>query len=328
MVSATDPRALRIGYVTCAENGLYGLRRLHALGYTIAVVVTITPATARRFEVSGYVDVSHWCAQYGIPVIVLEDYTLHPGVLAGRSVDLLLVNGWNRLLSADVIALAPLGGLGIHAGHPPIGLGRAPLVWNILRGRTDIEPYVFRLTERADDGAILSRRVVEITPYDSVGMLYQKVMLAGAELFVEALGAVTAGIPGQPQDPADAEAYPKRTPADGLIDFTRSDAEIHDFVRAQSRPYPGAFTHLGSRLWRIWRAVPFDRFAFRDQVRVPGRIVAALPEGIVVQTGGGPLWVIEAEEDDERVIPGPAERLEPLVGKRFQVRPETPKGVV
>jgi methionyl-tRNA formyltransferase len=326
MGSATDPLRLRIAYVTCAENGLFGLRRLRALGHTLAVVVTIGPATARRFEVSGYVDVTPWCRAEGIPVVVLDDYVLRTNDLAAHAFDVLVVNGWNRLLKPEVIALAPLGGLGIHAGHPPIGLGRAPLVWNILKGHTDIEPYVFRLTERADDGAILSRRVVEITKHDDVDMLYQKVMFAGVDLFVEAIARLAAGEPGEAQDPGDTEAYPKRTPADGLIDFARSEDEIHDFIRAQSRPYPGAFTYLDDRLWRIWRAVPFDRFAFRDQVRAPGRIVAALPGGLVVQTGGGTLWLREADEDDSPVIPGPAEPLERLVGKRFRPRPATNTG--
>ena len=112
--------------------------------------------------------------------------------------------------------------------------------------------------------------------------------------------------------------YPKRTPKDGLIDFRDSAEVLYNFIRAQTRPYPGAFAFLDGRKWSIWRAAPFDRFAFRDAPRIPGRIVAALPSGLVVQTGSSPLWIKEASCGEEEVVPATLEQLESRVGKTFQ----------
>jgi len=308
---------VRVCYVTCCENGFYCLKHMVAAGERITAVVTLPPEVASRYDISGYADVEPWCRQHAIPVVRLPDYTLRPAHLDGVDFDLVAVNGWNRLIPSEIIVSAPLGGLGIHAGHPPIGHGRAPLVWNILLGRSDLEVYVFRLTPNADDGDILALQVVEITPWDDAASLYEKVMWSSVGLFRKAIACVRAGSTGVAQSLTSARSYPKRTPADGLIDFSRSERELHDFIRAQTRPYPGAFSYLQGRRWHIWRVQPFDRFAFRDVPREPGRILAALPSGLVVQTGGAPLWIREAEVDGSTVVPYPEGTGERMVGQIF-----------
>ena len=53
--------------------------------------------------------------------------------------------------------------------------------------------------------------------------------------------------------------YPKRTPEDGLIDWENMDVwEIYNFVRGQTRPYPGAFAPIGDKTYQIWRVQVFD----------------------------------------------------------------------
>lgn len=288
-------------YITCAENGLYGLEQLAQTGVSVAAVVTLPPDLGEKYAISGYADVRPWCARNDVPFIVLPDYTLRVENVDHIDFDILVVNGWNRLISEQVIARARLGGIGIHAGHPPIGLGRAPLVWNILLGRSDIEVYVFSITPKADDGAILAQRPVEITPYDDVKLLYEKVMHVGAELIAQAVGRLAAGNAGYQQAMEFARHYEKRGPEDGLIDFSMSDEDIYNFVRAQVPPYPGAFSYLDGERWVILKAHRFDSYAFRDVKRRPGRIMLNLPSGIVVQTGGAPLWIVDALVDGRRL---------------------------
>lgn len=284
----------RILYISCSESGLYGLKHLVEHGFQIEAVVTLPAELGDRYSVSGYCDLIPFCKGVGLHFITLDNYKLSPEDIDQLDFELIIVNGWNRLLDEDVIALAPMGGLGVHAGHPPIGLGRAPLVWNILLGRTDIEVYIFRLTPNADDGRILSMRTLEITPFDNVRHLYEKVMLATAHLMPEAISALSEGALGMEQDTEGAQYYEKRCPDDGLIDFTKSEIEIYNFVRAQVPPYPGAFAWLSGEKWMILDARPFDRYAFRDVARRPGTILCVLPSGIVVQTGGAPVWITDA----------------------------------
>ena len=304
MASATDAvPSGRIVYVTCAENGFWGLRRFRERGADIAAVVTLPPSSGERYQISGFCDLSGWLAEHGIPTITLADYTLRPSDLAQIEFDVLVVNGWNRLISAEVIAKAHCGAVAVHAGHPPLGLGRAPLVWNMLLGRKDIEVYVFEMLPTADDGPILARAPVEISPFEDIRHLYEKVMLTGADLLLEAVGRLVRGERGESQAAEERHYFGKRTPEDGRIDFRQDELTLYNFVRAQRPPYPGAFADLGKSRWLISRAQPFDHFFRRSLQRSPGTILEVLPSGPIVQTGGAPLWLTEVWIDGQPAFP-------------------------
>lgn len=304
-------------YVSCGENGLYGLKHLVRCGVRPECVVSLPPTLGLKYGVSGYADFSEFSGAANLHLRQLSNYDLTPDDVSDIEFDLVIVNGWNRLIHPDVFSRAKLGGLGVHAGHPPIGLGRAPLVWNILKGYSDIEVYVFRLTSNADDGDIMARQVVEITQQDNVALLYEKVMHVGACLFVDAIRLLSQGETGAAQDRYYIEYYPKRAPEHGLIDWSRDDLSIFNFIRAQSTPYPGAFSFLAGERWTILKAQPFDRFAFRATIREPGRIVAVLPSGPVVITGGAPVWILQAVIGDQSRPTDLWADMTDLCGKRF-----------
>jgi len=316
---------MAILYITCADNGLWGLQVLEQSGIRVDEVVTIDPATAEKFSVSGYADVRSFCAPHDIRVTVVEGYKLEISHLGERRFDIIAVNGWNRLINAEIISSARLGAIGLHAGHPPMGLGRAPLPWNIIKGRSDIEVYAFRLTENADDGDILARRTVEITCTDTIRTLYEKVAFAGAELIVQAIDKLRSGVPGDAQKLEFAIHYPRRTADDGAIDFRQSETDLVNFVRAQSDPYPGAFAFLDGEKWRFDRLAYFDRFAYRDVVRHPGKIVTVLPSGPVILTGGAPVWLTKATGPGGKALPD-FEQMRQWVGRAFTSRSPVVEG--
>ena len=47
---------------------------------------------------------------------------------------------------------------------------------------------------------------------------------------------------------------PQRAPEDGEINWDWSSKRIYDFIRAQTRPYPGAFTFVNKENIIIWKA--------------------------------------------------------------------------
>jgi methionyl-tRNA formyltransferase len=97
--------------------------------------------------------------------------------------------------------------------------------------------------------------------------------------------------PRQPQDPRRASSWPRRAPTDGIIDWDTRAPYLYDWVRAQTRPYPGAFTYLGDEKVVVWTARPVEL----DETAPAGTIVAALPEGPVVACGDGGLLLEDVE---------------------------------
>lgn len=60
--------------------------------------------------------------------------------------------------------------------------------------------------------------------------------------------------PRMKQDESQTTYVSQRKPEDGLIDWSWNAGRIKDFIRAQSTPYPGAFTLIKDKKVTIWDA--------------------------------------------------------------------------
>ena len=78
---------------------------------------------------------------------------------------------------------------------------------------------------------------------------------------------------------------------DGIVDWETRAPYLYDWVRAQTRPYPGAFTWLGDEKVVIWRASAVD---LREPAPA-GMIVSERPDGPIVACGEGGLLLEEFE---------------------------------
>ena len=57
-----------------------------------------------------------------------------------------------------------------------------------------------------------------------------------------------------PQDETKRRIVPQRSPEDGRIDWSQDARTVERFIRAQTRPYPGAFSILNGKPLYIWAA--------------------------------------------------------------------------
>ncbi len=193
--------------------------------------------------------------------------------------DLIFVVGWSQLVHEPFIALASEGVFGMHPTLLPRHRGRAPVPWAILTGLARTGVTLFEIVDAsADSGSIVGQVTLDIAPDETATTLYARIADAHVELTQELLPQLMARTaPRIPQDPSRASSWPRRTPADGIIDWDTRAPYLYDWVRAQTRPYPGAFTFLGDEKVIVWSARPVD-------------LADAAPAGMVVEVGpGGPV---------------------------------------
>jgi len=111
---------------------------------------------------------------------------------------------------------------------------------------------------------------------------------------------------------------PRRRPADGLIDWSQRGGAVYDFVRALTKPYPGAFGWLDGKRWRIWQAalVPGTPGPARPG-EVIGPVVCPLEAscGQLVACGTGAVLLLELEADDGEILRGRRLSEQPWSGK-------------
>ncbi len=207
--------------------------------------------------------------------------------------ELIFVVGWSQLVREPFIGLAQEGVFGMHPTLLPRHRGRAPIPWAILCGLARTGVTLFEIVDSTpDSGAIVGQVVVDIDADETATTLFDRLAAAHVELVRECVPQLVAGTaPRVLQDPSRASAWPKRAPADGIIDWETRARYLYDWVRAQTRPYPGAFTFLGDEKVVVWRARPVEL----EAPAPAGTVVAALPDGPVVACGEGGLLLEEVE---------------------------------
>jgi methionyl-tRNA formyltransferase len=206
-----------------------------------------------------------------------------------------LVHGWYRLL--PVSSFPGTKFLGFHFSPLPEYRGSAPLVWQIINGKDLIGVSFFVLTDGMDDGDIVDQRFFNLSVDESVGDAIAKANCLVHEMLEDfiprwLLGAVAT----RPQETTPASYCGMRLPLDGLIDWNKPSELIHDFIRAQSRPYPGAFSHMpDGRTVRFWKT----KIEQRKFYGVAGSVVEVGSGFVIIACGSGALRILHSEIDGE-----------------------------
>jgi methionyl-tRNA formyltransferase len=129
------------------------------------------------------------------------------------------------------------------------------LVWALIRDEKETGISFFLFDSGVDSGDILGQKKISITDEDDIATLMAKIEKVGKDLVQETLSQWISGkISKRSQSHEDREIMPQRSPEDGRIDWKQSARALFNFIRAQTRPYPGAFTDFrGERLY-IWKS--------------------------------------------------------------------------
>ena len=196
--------------------------------------------------------------QHGIPSYIMQDIMSEPGLsdaLAAWKPDFILVIGWYHMVPRKIREMAPLGCAGVHASLLPRYRGGAPLVWAMINGERETGVSLFHLSDGVDDGDIIGQKSFEIAPADTIAEVLTRCEEVTISLLRQYLPAIAEGnAPRIQQDVSRATVFQQRSPEDGRIDWQWSAEKIKNFIKAQTRPYPGAFTDVGGKRLRIWNA--------------------------------------------------------------------------
>jgi len=284
---------MRTVWVSFDTMGRDCLEAAATVGAEVVGVVTLPgPIDPNRSGQCAFDEVS---ARLGAELHETHDVNAQETLEVVRRLDpeLIFVVGWSQLVKEPFIALAREGVFGMHPTLLPRHRGRAPIPWAILSGLARTGVTLFEIVDAtADSGAIVGQVVVDIQPDETATTLFDRIAAAHVELVRDCVPRlISRTAPRIPQDPARASSWTKRAAGDGIIDWETRAPYLDAWVRAQTRPYPGAFTYLGDEKVVIWKARPVEH----DAGAPAGTIVATRPEGPVVACGDGALLLEDVE---------------------------------
>jgi methionyl-tRNA formyltransferase len=170
--------------------------------------------------------------------------------------DAIIVVGYGRIIPQWMLDLPPLGNLNLHASLLPKYRGAAPIQWAIANGETVTGVTTMRIDAGLDTGDILLQQDLPIAPNDTAETLAPRLASIGANLVVETLRRLQAGsVDPRPQDNSQASLAPILKKEEGLVDFSRSAADIFNRIRG-FQPWPGAHTKFRGKTLQIVKARP------------------------------------------------------------------------
>jgi len=161
--------------------------------------------------------------------------------------------GWYYMVPKVIRDLAKYGAWGIHASLLPNYAGGAPLVWAIIEGQKKTGVTLFKLSNGVDDGDIIQQISFSINENDTIKEVYENATKISCEILIEVMKDESKII-FRPQDKSLIKVYPQRNPQDGKIDWNWDIERIKNFIRAQTKPYPGAWFEIEDKRITIWEA--------------------------------------------------------------------------
>ncbi|MGE0491007.1 MAG: methionyl-tRNA formyltransferase [Vulcanimicrobiota bacterium] len=268
---------------------------LEAFPGKITAVVTLDDRQDQRSCYDLLVELGQ---RHQLPVYTLDKPSQLAAVLTRESPDLCLVVGWYWLIPEALLNAVPAGFVAIHNSLLPRYRGGSPLVWAFLQGETEVGFSVFRLQPGLDDGPLWAQHRVPVHPDDYIGDLLARVNGAVVAAWPSVLSTIVDGQEPSPQRDHGVTFCGLRAPWMGQIDWSLPADDLERFVRAQSRPYPGAFSFYQGRKAIVWRARRFEH----PYLGVPGQVLTLKPQ-LLVACGDHRALVLEEMEFEDGADP-------------------------
>jgi methionyl-tRNA formyltransferase len=221
--------------------------------------------------------------------------------LAALGADIGVVAAYGKILPDWLLAAPRLGLINVHASLLPKYRGASPVHRAVIAGDAETGVTIMRVVKALDAGPMLSAVRVPIGTDDTTTTVESLLAVRGAELLVQTLDAIEAGTAQEtPQDEALVTYAPKLAKTEGLIDWLKPAAMVHNLVRGLW-PWPHAFTYLAGQRYILHRS----RLSTRAPTdAAPGTIIhASALDGLHVACGSDTtIELVEIQMEGKRVM--------------------------
>jgi methionyl-tRNA formyltransferase len=260
-------------------------------------------------------DIKKLALAHNVPVFQPESINTPEGVAGLKQLqpELLVVAAYGQILSAEVLGVAPRGGINVHASLLPKYRGAAPIAWAIYHGETRTGVTIIRMSTALDAGDMLAQESIPILPDETEGELEERLAPLGARLALTVIEQLEAGTAsGVKQDQSLVTKAPKLKKEKGLIDWTRTAEQICCHIRAM-QPWPTAYTFLHAAGKEPLRLILLRAQALEGPAgQLPGTILESPKDELHVAAGQGIVSLLRVQPAGKR----PMDTAEFLRGHR------------
>ena len=214
-------------------------------------------------------------------------------------IDVLISVNYLFLIEADLINLPKKLAFNLHGSLLPKYRGRTPHVWAIINNEKWTGVTAHLIDKGCDTGDILEQQKIRIESSDTGATILEKYAKVYPVLLNSVLKSIKKNsLNPKPQKAEEATYFGKRTPKDGLINWDWHRKRIHNWIRAQAPPYPGAFSIVNKKKI-VFESSANSNLGF-DYNTKNGTILSESP--LIVKTPNGALELNLYQKSDMKML--------------------------
>lgn len=293
----------RILFMGTPDFAAASLQALLTAGYPLVGVVTQPDKPKGRGGQLAMSPVKELALRHDLPVLQPRRVRRPEAVAEVRALapDLTVTAAFGQILSREVLDIAPLGSINVHASLLPAYRGAAPIHRAIINGETETGITTMYMDEGMDTGDTILRRAIPIGPEETAGSLHDRLAALGAEVLLETVALIAAGAaPRTPQEHSQATYAAKLERQDEYIPWGEPSRRVLDRIRGLC-PWPVAYTTSRRGILKVWQAEACPGQG------APGTVLALVKgKGIAVATGDGAVLLTEVQPAGKARMPAAA----------------------
>ena len=205
---------------------------------------------------SDYFDITRYAKKLNVNGIYTNDINSKKTVnwIRKKKPDLIFCIGWNNLIKKKVLKIPSNGVIGYHPSDLPKNKGRHPIIWSLVLGLNNIGSSFFFMDEKADNGRVISKRMLKLTKNSNAYSVYKQLIEIAKKQVRKILTDLKENkIKSYKQKKVGQNLWRKRNFHDGVIDWRMDAKRIKDLVNALHKPYPGANFIVNGKKIILWK---------------------------------------------------------------------------
>lgn len=298
-------QSFRLVFMGSPEFAQLHLKALHQKGHEILAVVTQPDRKKGRGQKTTPTSCAQYATKHGLQLFKPQKLNLEsPCFLALKklSFDFLIVVAFGQILSQEVLDLAKVAPINVHASLLPHWRGAAPIQRALMAGDTKTGICLMKMEKGLDTGPIFFQEEILIDPTDNQESLTQKLITCGSELLVKKLPFIFKNPTDFKAQNNECATYAKKIDkAEARINWQKEAAELFNQIRGLN-PWPGAYFEHSKKRIKVLETQIHELNL--NNSYGPGQKVGLGEEGPIIQCGKNQLELCMVKPEGKKNMAG------------------------